>query len=175
MSAIRKLLMVVLLILASTVQSRADDFVVGLQGVDLTASPATPQFTLGIPYFGSQGIFLYAKASEAITAGQWVFINESNVLTLADTTESGTEQMRVGVAAATAASGDYIWVWLGAGVFEAILTNSLAADTALTTTGTGGVAGSGGDAISGCINIDAGVTDTRVTVRCTGFASTNLP
>lgn len=152
------------------------NYIVGLAGVDLNKASARPLYDQGVVYSGKSGMYAYAKCTETIADGQWVFIDESNQLTLADTTESGTEQMRVGVAATDCTtSSPYIWVWLGGGVFEAILSNGLAADTALTTTATGGTAGSGGDAISGCINIDAGVTSTRVTVRCTGFASTNLP
>ena len=178
MKLIKSLILTALLIpfLAFGQTDASLNSVTGLAGVDLNKASIKPLYDLGVPYFGKQGIFSYAKCTETISDGQWVFIDESNQLTLADTTESGTEQMRVGVSAADCTtSAPYVWVWLGGGVFEAILTNALAADTALTTTGTGGTAGSGGDAISGCINIDAGVTSTRVTVRCTGFASTNLP
>lgn len=177
MNKLKLLILALIFPLAVMAQTdAASNYIVGLAGVDINKASVKPLYELGVPYFGKQGIFSYAKCTETIADGQWVFIDESNQLTLADTTESGTEQMRVGVAATDCTtSSPYIFVWLGGGVFEAILSNALAADTALTTTATGGTAGSGGDAISGCINIDAGVTSTRVTVRCTGFASTNLP
>lgn len=153
-----------------------DPFVVGLTGFDLTNSTAQPRHQLGIPYWGREGVFVYGKATETILAGQWVFLNERNELTLMDTTESGTEQMRVCVETANAnTTTPYVWVWCGVGSFEAIVTNGVAADSSLTTTGSAGVAGTGGDAITGCINIDAGVTDTRVTVRCATIAQTNAP
>lgn len=175
MKKIYALLLAVLLVPASGFTQ--DNYIVGLSGFDLDLATSTPQSALGVPYWGSQGVFKYAQASETIAAGSWVFVSESNILTLADTTESGTEQLPVCVAAANmnTTTGKYGWVWCGAGVFEAIVTNAVAADSALTTTATGGTAGTGGDAITGCINIDAGVTATRVTVRCATLALTNAP
>ncbi len=153
-----------------------DSFVVGLSGSDLDLASATPQHALGIPYWGKEGVFIYGEATEAISAGNWVFLDELNRLTLGDTAESGTEQVRVCVSAANlTTTNKYGWVWCGAGTFEAIVVNGVAADSALTTTATAGQAGTGGDAITGCINIDAGVTNTRVTVRCATLALTNAP
>lgn len=153
-----------------------DNYIVGLSGFDLDTAVSSPAHELGVPYWGKQGMFKYAQASETITAGSWVFLSETNILTLADTTESGTEQLPVCVATSNmTTTNKYGWVWCGGGVFEAFVTNAVAADSALTTTATGGTAGTGGDAITGCINIDAGVTATRVTVRCATLALTNAP
>jgi len=174
MKRIIALLLALLLVPASGFTQ--DSYVVGLSGVDLETAASTPQSTLGIPYWGKQGVYIYAQATETISAGNWVFLDEANLLTLGDTTESGTEQVRVCVAAADmTTTNKYGWVWCGAGVFEAIVVNGVAAGSALTTTTTPGQAGTGGDAITGCLTIDAGVTDTRVTVRCAGLSQTNMP
>lgn len=159
-----------------TVTPNFTPYVVGLAGFDLSTSTALPRHELGIPYWGKEGVFIYGQATETILTGQWVFLDEQNKLTLMDTTESGTEQMRVCVETAGATTTTpYVWVWCGAGVFEAIVVNAVSADSPLTTTATAGAAGTGGDAITGCINIDAGVTDTPVTVRCASLSQTNAP
>ncbi len=112
------------------------------------------------------GAYEYGQADEAIDAGESVFYAEADGgMTLADTTEAGSTSKPVGVADADIASGSWGWVFRGEGLFEAILSNSLSAGTNLTTTGTGGTLGSGGDAINGASSVDAGVTDTRVTIR----------
>ena len=97
---LNKILSITLAVLLVPVASFAqDNYIVGLSGTDLDKASESPESTLGIPYWGKQGVFIYAKATETITDGHWVFLDESNQLTLADTTESGTEQMRVCVSA----------------------------------------------------------------------------
>ena len=171
-----RILSLLVALLAAVPAFAQDPFVVGLSGVDLDKASASPEAQLGIPYWGKEGLFIYAEATENIGAGRWVFLNESNQLTLADTAESGTEQMRTCVSVASlTTTNKYGWVWCGVGTFEAIVANGVAADSNLTTTTNGGEAGTGGDVIATCINIDAGVTNTRVTVRCAGIPQTNLP
>lgn len=121
------------------------------------------------PTYG-RGAWLYAQADEAISAGEWChYVNSDGGATLMDSTESADEPDRLGVADVDIASGSYGWLWHGEGTFEAIVVNAVAANTQLTTTATAGQAGTGGDAINGCKNVDAGVTDTRVTVEAAGL------
>ena len=144
-------------------------FVVGLAGFNLTASSDTPRHQLGIPYYGKEGIFVYAKATETIGDGQWVFLSSDNTLTLADIMEGATtgKPQRVCVAAADATtSSPYLWVWCGGGTFNALVTNAVAAGVYLTTTLVPGTAGTTGQAIGECVTVQAGVTDTRTWVRC---------
>lgn len=150
-----------------------------LTGIDTTHTSTTAEYDVAdIVRFKhatyGRGAWVYGQADEAITAGQAVFVTESDGgLTLADTTESGSTAKLVGIADTAIASGSYGWVWVGEGTFEAIVTNAVAAGTNLTTTGTGGTVGTGGDAINGLISVDAGVTSTRVTVEADGILSVN--
>src|SRR5690606_23575978 len=113
------------------------------------------------PIYG-HGAWLYGQADENIDAGEWVhYASADGGLTLMDTTEAADEPGRIAVADADIASGDWGWVWHGEGTFEAILVNGTSAGSQLTTTGTAGQAGTGGDAIAGTQNIDAGGDGTR--------------
>lgn len=125
------------------------------------------------PTYG-RGAWTVGQADEAIAAGEFVFVNEvDGGLTLLDTTESASTPQLVGVADAAIASGSYGWVWVGEGTCEAEVDDSVAAGTALTTIATAGEVGTGGDAIAGLTNVDAGVDGTRVTVQATGIMRTN--
>lgn len=165
-----KLLLLALLSLIPGLAKADDYYIVGLQGVDMSLTPTTPLHELGVPYFGKQGVFEYGKAEGAVTAGNWVTIDENNDVVEVTTTTIGDTPKKLGCAVATAADEDYVWVWRGAGTFECILANGVTANTQLTTTATAGDAGTGGDTINSCRNIDAGVTDTRVTVYCGALA-----
>jgi len=121
-----------------------------------------------------RGAWCYGQADEAIAAGEFVFVNETDGgLTLLDTTESASTPQLVGAADAAIASGSYGWVWVGEGTFEAEVDDSVAAGTLLTTIATAGEVGTGGDAIAGLTNVDAGVNGTRVTVQATGIMRVN--
>ena len=61
----------------------------------------------------------------------------------------------------------YGWFWCGYGEFEVVVVNGVTALSPLTTTATAGEVGTGGTLIDGFINVDAGVTSTRVT--CIAF------
>jgi len=143
-----------------------------LAGIDTTKVSTSAEYSikrmysLNHPIYGG-GFWMYGQADEALTAGQFVFYTMSDGgLTLMDTTEAGATPKFIGVTDAVIASASYGWVWVGQGEYEAIVVNAVSANTQLTTTGTAGSAGTGGDTIAGLRNIDAGVTDTRVTVTC---------
>lgn len=180
MKLIKSLFITALLIpvLAFGQTDASANFVVGLAGVDINKASVKPLYELGVPYFGKQGVFIYGKCTETISDGSWVFISDTNTLTLADHTESASDTHRVGVAATDCTTAaPYIWVWGGEGVFEALVDNAVAANTAIQVGSAGskdGIAVSGAnDAITGCKNIDVGVTSTRVTVQCANLACTN--
>jgi len=144
-----------------------------LAGINTEEATLTQKFDINRVYrikhptYGG-GAWLYGQADEAIAAGEWVhYASADGGLTLLDSTESGDEPGRVGVADTAIASGSWGWVWHGEGTFEAIVANGVSAATQLTTTATEGAVGTGGDAITGVQNIDAGVTSTRVTVEAT--------
>ena len=142
-------------------------------GIDTTEDETTQKFEINRVYriehptYGG-GAWLYGQADEAIAAGEWVhYVSADGGLTLMDSTESADQPGRIGVADGAIASGSYGWVWHGEGTMECIVVNAVAAATQLTTTGTAGQAGTGGDAITGVQNVDAGVTSTRVTCEAT--------
>lgn len=142
-------------------------------GIDTTRVDSSKKFDINRVYsikhptYGG-GSWLYGQADEAISAGQWVhYVSADGGLTLMDSTEAADQPGRIGVADTDIASGSWGWVWHGEGTFEAIVVNAVAAATQLTTTATAGQAGTGGDALTGVQNIDAGVTSTRVTVEAT--------
>lgn len=144
-------------------------------GIDITQVDTIAKYDINKVYdidhptYGA-GKYLYGQADEALSAGEWVhYVSSDGGCTLMDSTEAADQPGRIGVAAADIASGSFGWIWHGEGTFEAIVVNAVAAATQLTTTATAGQAGTGGDAIAGVQNIDAGVTDTRVTVEATGL------
>lgn len=123
-------------------------------------------FRINHPTYGP-GAWVLGQADENIAAGEFVFVTETDGgLTLMDSTEAGSSPKLVGVADVAIASGSYGFVWVGEGEFEAEVDNGVSANTQLTTTGTAGEAGTGGDVINGLRNVDAGVDGTRVTVEC---------
>lgn len=151
-----------------------DPYVVGLSGFDLDNADTAPRHSLGIPYWGAQGVFVYGQATETISAGALLIVNHNAAFSLADTTEAGSTSKRICVATSNMTTTNrFGWAWCGGGAFEAFVASGVSAGDALTTTGTGGVAGAGGDAIIGCTAVEAGVGDTtRVKIFCSVPART---
>lgn len=144
--------------------------------VDLLSQNVAAQHKLGTVHIEPDGnIFQYVKAEGASVAGGWVRIDELNDAYPLSTAGVASTTKNVGIAC-TALTDEYFgWVCrgsMGSGTFEAIITNGVSADTNLTTTASGGVAGTGGTAIAGVRTIDLGVTDTRVTVQLSGILRT---
>jgi hypothetical protein len=144
----------------------------GVAGKDLTVNDENPTETVGALFTGSDGVYSYQKAEGAITAGWACIIDELGDATPATTTLSGALPCAIGIACADLTDEYYGWFWRGCGVFEAIVTNGAAAG-ALTTTASAGILGTGGDAVSGARNVDAGVTATRVTIFASTLMATN--
>lgn len=148
-------------------------------GVDTSEAYTTAKWDLGViqrfkHHTYGNGAWVFGQADEAIAAGEFAFINETDGgATLLDTTESASEPQLVGAADAALASGEYGWFWVGEGTFEAEVDDSVAAGTQLTTIATPGEVGTGGDVINSLTNVDVGVDGTRVTVEATGIMRTN--
>lgn len=135
-------------------------------------SSADARDTLGALFTGSDGIYQYVVAGEAVEAGEWVIVDEAGEINYLNTTDSGALPQAVGIAVSDIALGEYGYVWRGCGVYEAFVTNGATA-AQLTTTATDGVAGAGGDNIIGARNVDTGVTDTRTTIFAATIMATN--
>lgn len=145
----------------------------GRVGQDFTVNTVDPTETVGALFSGSDGVYQYIKGEGTILAGQFLLVDENGDATGLTTTNSGALPQAVGVAVCDLTDEYYGYVWRGCGSFEAIVTNAVAAGTQLTTTASAGVAGTGGDTIQGLRNVDAGVTDTRVTVFAATLMTTN--
>lgn len=148
----------------------------GTVGVDLTEVSTSAKFEPGTMHWASDGAYEYAQLDEAagVVAGGYVIIGPSSQAIAMNTTDSGSLGQKIGVAVAAIADNQYGWFWRGHGEFEAIVVNAVSANSQLTTTATDGQAGTGGDTIQGLRNIDAGVTNTRVTVFAASLMTTNV-
>jgi len=144
----------------------------GVANKDLTVNEENPSETVGAVFTGSDGVYQYQRANGAVTAGAACIIDEVGDATPATTALSGSLPCAIGVACADLTDNYYGWFWRGCGVFEALVTNGAAAG-ALTTTTSAGVLGTGGDSVAGARNVDAGVTDTRVTIFASQLLATN--
>ncbi len=124
------------------------------------------QFPLGQYTIQPDGTaYEYVKASGAVTAGFFVLIDQAGLAANMTTTNSpNTYQQKAGIAVRDLTDTYYGWVFRGGGTFQAVVANAVSAGSQLTSTGTGGNAGTGGTTIRGARNIDLGVTSTRVTV-----------
>lgn len=145
----------------------------GRAGQDFTVNTVDPTETVGALFSGSDGVYQYVKNEGTTLAGQALLIDENGDATGLTTTNSGSLPQAVGIATCDLTDEYYGYVWRGCGTFEAIVTNGVAAGTQLTTTGSAGVVGTGGDAIQGLRSVDLGVTDTRVTVFAATLMTTN--
>ena len=140
-------------------------------GVNLDQVDLTPQYDLGAYHWGNNGLYQYVRCEGSIGAGRYVFVDENFDLAIA--TSSPSIAQAIGVTRVAMTDEQYGWVWRGCGTFEAILANGVSAGVNLTTTGSAGEAGTGGDTIIGLRSVDAGVTDTRVTVFAATIMATN--
>lgn len=123
-------------------------------------------------YFGA---YVYAQATEAINVGDSCILSVAGQASLADTTESGAVGNFVGVAQATLADDEYGWFWRGCGVTEGTVETGTTAGQVLTTTGTGGTLGTGGDRVASAFAVDANATgaDAVVTIAAYSYIGTN--
>lgn len=150
-------------------------YVVGLSGFNLQESTELPKHSLGIPYFGKEGIYLYVKATVTVTDGQWVVVDGYNNATLLDNSAAiaASVPLRTCVVTADADTDTpYVWSWCGGGVFKALVTSGVSAGVVVTTTAVDGTVGTGGIAVNNCVTVVTGASPTRTDVRCADFAKT---
>lgn len=136
-----------------------------------------PQFTVGSVHWDEQGrLWRYGKANGAVTAGHTVIFARDDTWDGAPitTTLVDTKNWFLGVADRAFTDNYFGWFWVGYGFFEVVIANAVSALTVLTSTGTAGVLGTGGGIIDGMQNVDAGVTDTRVTCVAYGLLTVGV-
>lgn len=150
----------------------------GIVGVDFSATSTTDRYVNGRGLYTDLGRLVWAKAGEAISEGQVCKLALSSSVvtaTLLDSTISGTEQIIVGIAHKTIASGSYGWFYRGpfANV-QVLLVTTIAADTTLTTTATAGSAGTGGDTILGLTSNASSGSGGLTYCRASTYLGTNI-
>lgn len=133
-------------------------------GVNITLTDTVRRMAVGTHVMGDYGgEWLYAVASAAIAAGDWVILSKDYAASLATTTNS-PKGAKVGIARAAMASGEYGWIQVG-GQAPGRTAGAVAANAAINTTATGGAvdddATSGAKVINGvAIPVAAGGATT---------------
>ena len=134
---------------------------------DPNVQHSTPQTALGTVHWDRVGrLWRYGQANGAQTAGEISQFTKTGTFdaTPATTTTINSVMQMIGSPEIDMTDNYYGWFFCGFGLHEIIVTNGVSANTVMTSTATAGVIGTGGSNLDGCENIDAGVTDTRVTV-----------
>lgn len=132
---------------------------------------SSPQHKLGSIHIDEYGRkWRYGKASGAVAAGKVAQMTKDNTYVFSAMTTTTLNSQKYGLGAPDIDVSDtyYAWFFIGYGVFTIIVANAVAANTALTSTGTAGVLGTGGTALPGVESQALGVTNTRVSVYVQG-------
>lgn len=138
---------------------------------------STPQHKLGAVHWDEQGrMWRYGQANGAQTAGCTAQFSKDGTwdATPMTTTTLNSLPQRLGVPDIAMTDNYYGWFFCGFGDFECIIANGISASAVITSTATAGKPGSGGTPLDGFENIDAGVTDTRVTCLIYGLMTAGL-
>lgn len=130
-------------------------------------------FVVGNDVPGNNGIYRFGQAAGAIDLGAVCSIDETGQVAELDTTGSGSTPKTVGVALAALADNEWGWFWRGCGQCDVLLATSINDDTAITTTATAGVGGTGGDAITGLVSTESSGTGGLTGCQCAIPLSTN--
>lgn len=146
---------------------------------DPSVQHSTPQAKMGEVNWDIYGKkWRYGKANGALAAGGVVmFARDEDPYVAWDgqpvtTTLQDTKMWHLGVPDIAMTDNYFGWFFVGFGYFEILVANAVSALSPLTTTGTAGVVGTGGTLIDGLMNVDAGVTSTRVTCIAFGELTT---
>lgn len=112
---------------------------------DFGLDPAVVEFKLGDVASNRLGSFVYIKATAAIDQYAFVAIDESGNATMLTTTNAGTGEGTVGVVQVALSTNEFGFAWIGGaagggGVIRGKVAASYAANAALNTTATAGVA-----------------------------------
>lgn len=146
-----------------------------LRMADLSQATDEQHFGLGEVHVDPDGRhWEYVQADGAITAGHACIVSSAGQADALNTTNDGSVGGKIGIADHAFADNQYGFLFRGFGLIEAVVANSVAAGTAMTTTANDGIIGTGGVAIQGLSNVDAGVTATRVTCYAASLMSVNV-
>lgn len=118
----------------------------------------------------------YGQANGALTAGTTCQFSKDGTFdaTPMTTTTLNSQVQRLCAPNIDMTDNYFGWFFCGYGDFELIIANAIGANSVITSTATAGKPGSGGTPLDGFENIDAGVTDTRVTCTVYGEFTAGL-
>lgn len=125
-------------------------------------------------------VWMFARANGNLVAGDVHQLAEDGSfdMTPMTTTTLNSIARQLGVPEIAVTDNYYAWFFVGciAGScnHEIVVSNGVSANSVLTSTATAGEIGSGGTPIDGVRNIDAGVTDTRVTCIVFGMLTAGV-
>lgn len=144
-------------------------------------TPAIVEHTVLKVGSNTDGEWIFAQASGALTQYALCKIDETGQATELDTTGSGSEPTMVGVPQVALADNEYGWFFRGNGGgdgkgIKMLVQTGVSAGAILTTTATAGEAGAGGDAIANVTNVDGNATGSVLAVEifCPGLMATNV-
>ena len=143
-----------------------------LFAVDMEIQSAIPLYPSGTVHFDRLGRkFVYGQANGALTAGTTCQMSKDGSFdfTPMTTTTLNSLPQRLGSPDIDMTDNYWGWFFQGFGDWELIIANGTSANSVITSSATAGKPGAGGTPLDGLENIDAGVTDTRVT--CTIYGS----
>jgi hypothetical protein len=138
----------------------------GTIGVNLTERDTTPQFEIGETHTGSGSTWRYVKSTAAITAGDYVAIDENGNAVAGTKTLVDAGDL-IGFAQIAFTTSTYGWVALNAGAADVSVRakGSCAADTTLYTSGTAGILDDSSTSqtrIDGIVLVTAAATGTSL-------------
>ena len=137
-----------------------------LLGFDPSRQDEIPKFTPGREHRDAQGrLWKYVRANGAQTAGEVSQVAKDGTYDATPMTTTTVNSLTHDCVVPDIDVTDnyYYWGFAGEGEFEIVVVNGVTANSVLTSTGTAGEVGTGGTPVDGLLNIDAGVTSTRVT------------
>lgn len=131
-----------------------------VSGIGIAQSNSTvgPTQTLGTQFQAAIGLVQYAVAGATVTAGNLVyFLNDAtyspnipySVQNATTALVGSSAPQFLGFALASATVGQFIWVWVGMGVYQGLCTTGISAGTVVTTHTVAGTVSTGGTTIIG--------------------------
>lgn len=123
------------------------------------------------------GYLVYGCCTATVNAGFFVIFTLDATYGAWSATQMTTaglaNSQNVGVPLSTLTVGQFGWFWIGGGIWNAQIANSVSAGSQLTSTATTGVAGTGGTKFGG-VNIDASTSAAATRIAAPDIMAVNV-
>lgn len=152
------------------------NFAAGSLPPSITGALSQPEYALGTQIWADSGLYIYGQANGAIAEGYICkYVEGTFDFDTVDTTESGTTPTNLGVCVTSGGLADnyFGWFWRGCGK-ESVYVQDVAANVQVTTTGTAGQGGAGGDYIYNLFTNENNAAAGLTSCRASGLLSTNF-